>query len=288
LKVYISNYLSHSISIIDYETLEMEREIVLDNNIYPHHFCVDEDEGKIYIPSLVNGTLYEVDIISGKILNSISVGGSLSQIFMHGDELFVSNEDTNSIYIINKYTLEAISMISVDDMPHGLGYDQKNNKLYVPCINSIICIDIENKIIYKKIDTDFKAWHLEVDEKKKEIYVSTLDGKLVILKEDDLEIINTFYELLLPVQIRFNYIDERVYISDLGYNQIKILDYRLGKYIGKIKVNGIPQGLEISKDYSRLFVSDTENDEIKVYDTKTNQLIKAIHVGKEPTTIVCL
>ena len=288
MKVYISNYLSHSISIIDYETLEMEREIVLDNNIYPHHFCVDEDEGKIYIPSLVNGTLYEVDIISGKILNSISVGGSLSQIFMHGDELFVSNEDTNSIYIINKYTLEAISMISVDDMPHGLGYDQKNNKLYVPCINSIICIDIENKIIYKKIDTDFKAWHLEVDEKKKEIYVSTLDGKLVILKEDDLEIINTFYELLLPVQIRFNYIDERVYISDLGYNQIKILDYRLGKYIGKIKVNGIPQGLEISKDYSRLFVSDTENDEIKVYDTKTNQLIKAIHVGKESTTIVCL
>ena len=288
MKVYISNYLSHSISIIDYETLEMEREIVLDNNIYPHHFCVDEDEGKIYIPSLVNGTLYEVDIISGKILNSISVGGSLSQIFMHGDELFVSNEDTNSIYIIIKYTLEAISMISVDDMPHGLGYDQKNNKLYVPCINSIICIDIENKIIYKKIDTDFKAWHLEVDEKKKEIYVSTLDGKLVILKEDDLEIINTFYELLLPVQIRFNYIDERVYISDLGYNQIKILDYRLGKYIGKIKVNGIPQGLEISKDYSRLFVSDTENDEIKVYDTKTNQLIKAIHVGKEPTTIVCL
>ena len=288
MKVYISNYLSHSISIIDYETLEMEREIVLDNNIYPHHFCVDEDEGKIYIPSLVNGTLYEVDIISGKILNSISVGGSLSQIFMHGDELFVSNEDTNSIYIINKYTLEAISMISVDDMPHGLGYDQKNKKLYVPFINSIICIDIENKIIYKKIDTDFKAWHLEVDEKKKEIYVSTLDGKLVILKEDDLEIINTFYELLLPVQIRFNYIDERVYISDLGYNQIKILDYRLGKYIGKIKVNGIPQGLEISKDYSRLFVSDTENDEIKVYDTKTNQLIKAIHVGKEPTTIVCL
>ena len=288
MKVYISNYLSHSISIIDYETLEMEREIVLDNNIYPHHFCVDEDEGKIYIPSLVNGTLYEVDIISGKILNSISVGGSLSQIFMHGDELFVSNEDTNSIYIINKYTLEAISMISVDDMPHGLGYDQKNNKLYVPCINSIICIDIENKIIYKKIDTDFKAWNLEVDEKKKEIYVSTLDGKLVILKEDDLEIINTFYELLLPAQIRFNYIDERVYISDLGYNQIKILDYRLGKYIGKIKVNGIPQGLEISKDYSRLFVSDTENDEIKVYDTKTNQLIKAIHVGKEPTTIVCL
>ena len=228
MKIYISNYLSHSISIINYETLETEREIVLNNNIYPHHFCVDEQEKKIFIPSLINGTLYAVDIISGKILDSISVGGSLSQIFMHEDELFVSNEDTNSIYIINKYTLDPITMISVDDMPHGFGYYKKNKRLYVPCINSIVCIDIENKSIYKKIDTDFKAWHLEIDEKREEIYV------------------------------------------------------------GKIKINGIPQGLEISNDYSRLFVSDTENGEIKVFDTKTNQLMKAIHVGKEPTTIVCL
>ena len=228
MKIYISNYLSHSISIINYETLETEREIILNNNIYPHHFCVDKEENKIFIPSLINGTLYAVDIISGKILDSISVGGSLSQIFIHEDELFVSNEDTNSIYIINKYTLEPVTMISVDDMPHGFSYHEKNKRLYVPCINSIVCIDIENKSIYKKIDTDFKAWHLEIDEKKEEIYVSTLDGKLVILKEEDLEIVNTFYELLLPVQIKFNYSDNRVYISDLGYNQIKILDYKLG------------------------------------------------------------
>ena len=157
MKIYISNYLSHSISIINYETLETEREIILNNNIYPHHFCVDKEENKIFIPSLINGTLYAVDIISGKILDSISVGGSLSQIFIHEDELFVSNEDTNSIYIINKYTLEPVTMISVDDMPHGFSYHEKNNRLYVPCINSIVCIDIENKSIYKKIDTDFKA-----------------------------------------------------------------------------------------------------------------------------------
>ena len=128
----------------------------------------------------------------------------------------------------------------------------------------------------------------DIESKIFPLIISTLDGKLVILKEEDLEIVNTFYELLLPVQIKFNYSDNRVYISDLGYNQIKILDYKLGKYIGKIKINGIPQGLEISNDYSRLFVSDTENGEIKVFDTKTNQLMKAIHVGKEPTTIVCL
>lgn len=288
MKVYISNYLSHSISIIDYETLETQREIKLKDDIYPHHFCVDQQEQKIFIPSLNNGTLYILDIIGEEIVDCVSVGGSLSQIFMYKEELFISNEDTNSIYIINKNTLDLISMITVDDMPHGFSYNEKNKKLYVPCINSIICIDVEDKVIHTKIDTDFKAWHLKLDKKKNEIYISTLDGKLVILKEETLEVVNIFEELLLPVQIEFNYRDNKVYISDLGYNQIKILDYKLGKYIGKIKIDGIPQGLEISKDSSRLFVSDTKNDAIKVYDTKTNRLIKEIHVGKEPTTIVCL
>ena len=288
MKVYVSNYLSHSISIIDYETLETEREIDLNENIYPHHFWIDEQEQKIFIPSLNNGTLYTLDMISGEIIDSVSVGGSLSQIFMYEKELFISNEDTNSIYIINKDTLDLIGMITVDDMPHGFSYDQKNKKLYVPCINSIVCIDVENKVINKKIDTDFKAWHLKVDKKKNEIYISTLDGKLVILKEETLEVIGIFEELLLPVQIEFNNRDNKVYIGDLGYNQIKILDYKLGKYIGKIKIDGIPQGLEISKDFSRLFVSDTKNNTIKVYDTKTNRLLKELQVGKEPTTIVCL
>lgn len=288
MKVYVSNYLSHSISIIDYETLEMQRQIELKDNIYPHHFCVDQLEQKIFIPSLNNGTLYTVDITSGRIVDYISIGGSLSQIFMYKDELFVSNEDTNSIYIINKYTLEPITMIGVDDMPHGFAYHEKNKRLYVPCINSIVCINIENKSIYKKIDTDFKAWHLEIDKKKNQIYISTLDGKLVILKEETLEIVDIFEELLLPVQIKLNYRDSKVYISDLGYNQIKILDYKLGKYIDKIKIDGIPQGLEISKDSSRLFVSDTKNNTIKVFNTKTNLLIKEFQVGKEPTTIVCL
>lgn len=222
------------------------------------------------------------------MIDSVSVGGSLSQIFLSENKLFISNEDTNSIYIINKYTLALMTMISVDDMPHGFGYYEEKNRLYVPCINSIVCIDVKNQIIERKIDTDFKAWHLEIDKKKGEIYISTLDGKMVILNEETLEIVNIFEELLLPVQIKFNYRDNRVYVSDLGYNQIKILDYKMGRYIGKIKVNGIPQGLEISKDFDKLFVSDTTNNTVKVYDTKTNKLINEIKVGKEPTTIICL
>ena len=86
----------------------------------------------------------------------------------------------------------------------------------------------------------------------------------------------------------FNYKDKKVYIADLGYKCIKMIDYNQGKYIGSINIDGIPQGLEISQDEKKLFVSDTQKNSVKVYDTSNNELIKEIKVGKEPTTIICM
>ena len=288
MKVYVSNYLSKSISIIDYDTLTLDKEIKLDENIYPHHFCIDKEEGKMYLPSSGNGILYVLDMNSEKIIDSSSIGGSLSQIAMFEDEIFIANEDSNSIYFMDKNTLEPICMISVDDMPHGFCFDLPRKKLYVPCMDSITCIDIINKIIESKINIDCKAWHVQLDKYKSEVYVSTLDGKVVIIDEESLKTKQILDEFLLPVQISFNYKDKKVYIADLGYKNIKIIDYNQGKYIGNIDIDGIPQGLEISKDEKKLFRSDTQKNAVKVYDTSTNQLIKEIKVGKEPTTIICM
>ena len=288
MKVYVSNYLSKSISIIDYETLTLEKEIKLDENIYPHHFCIDKEKNKMYLPSSSNGILYVLDMNEEKIIDSSSIGGSLTQIAMFAEEVFVANEDSNSIYFMNKNTLDPIGMICVDDMPHGFYFDLTRKKLYVPCMNSITCIDIINKVIERKIDINYKAWHVQLEKYKNEIYVSTLDGKVVIIDEESMTTKKVFDEFLLPVQISFSYKDKKIFVADLGYKNIKILDYSLEKYIGNIDIDGIPQGLEISPDEKRLFISDTQKNSVKVYDTSTDQLIKEIKVGKEPTTIICM
>ena len=286
MKLYTSNYLSQSLSIIDYQTLKLEKEINLGPDIYPHHFCIEKDKNIMYIPSSFDGVLYVLDIGKEKIIDSVSIGGNLSQVSLCKNELFIANEDSNSIYVLNKDNLEPIGVISVDNMPHGFAYDKVNNKLYVPCIDSILCIDIEKKVVERKVDLDYKDWHIKIDKYKDIIYTSTLDGKIIILDKKNLNIIDTIGNFLIPVEICVNYKKEYIYIADLGYKAIKILDYKTHKEIGCIKVNGNPQGLELSNDSEFLFLTDTFNNSVKIYGTDKNEIIDEIKVGKEPTTIV--
>ena len=67
MKLYTSNYLSQSISVIDYKTLSLEKEIKLGPDIYPHHFCIDREKDIIYIPSSFDGVFYIFDMKSDKI-----------------------------------------------------------------------------------------------------------------------------------------------------------------------------------------------------------------------------
>lgn len=288
MKIYISNYLSKSISILNYDSFKLEKEIVLEEGICPHHFCINTDKNIMYIPSSNDGNLYILDLLSNTIKDNISIGGNLSQINLCNRELFISNEDSNSIYIIDEDSLNPVGLIGVDEMPHGFDFNKYRNKLYVPCINSILCIDTISKDIIKKVDIDFKAWHIKLDKKRNEIYASALDGKVVILDGETMTIKNVLEDFLLPVQISFSYKYKKIYIADLVYKSIKILDYDTGEYIGNIEVNGIPQGLEVTKDEETILVSDTQNNLIKIYKASDNSFIKEVRVGKEPTTILCV
>lgn len=288
MKVYISNYLSRSISIIDYSTLELEMNVQLDENIYPHNFCIDKIQQLAYIPSSLDGELYVLDLSTGKIIDDISIGGKLSNIALCNEELFISNEDSNSIYVLDLKTLNPIGIIGVDNMPHGFDIDYINNKLYVACIDSIICIDTISKMICKKIDIDFKAMHVKLDRNKNEIYTSTLDGKVLIIDEENLKIKKIIDKFLVPVEICFNYKSKQIYVADMGHKKVIVLDYDTGEILDYINIDGNPQGLQISNDYELLFISDTKNNLIKIYNTLDNILLKDIKVEKEPTTIICM
>jgi YVTN family beta-propeller protein len=89
----------------------------------------------------------------------------------------------------------------------------------------------------------------------------------------------------IPISILVPAHNEEVTVCDTIKSLLN-LDYNNYEMIGYIDIDGTPQGLEISNDGKYLFVTDTFNNSVKIYNTDDNELIKAIKVGKEPTTII--
>ncbi|SHH01976.1 YncE family protein [Tepidibacter thalassicus] len=288
MRVYVSNFLSKSISIINGKFLLEEDRIYLDENVYPHHFCIDKNEKIIYIPSSVNGVLYIVSIEDKTVIDSISIGGNLSQVVLYNDEeLYIANEDSNSIYIVDVKKVNPIGVVCVDNMPHGIVLDKNQHKLYVPCSNYLIVIDVISKNIIEKVELNFTPWHLKVDEIKNIIYVTTKNGRIIILDRFTFKIINVLDCFKLPIEIILNDLKNEVYITDFCRQSVLILDSEEYKIKKEIEILGKPLGINISCDKKILFVSDIKNDTIKAFNIEDYSLIKDIKVDKEPTTIIC-
>ena len=149
----------------------------------------------------------------------------------------------------------------------------------------------ESKLpVQRKISLDANGKIVGLRKGKEKLLISCGTGKnkvqkyiYVTVKESTIEnkMVDEFYlnyyfieeDLILNLKWKEMYGVEgyKIYLKD---NNLENSDYNLIKTIDKD---------DITKKDANI------NDEvIKVYDTKTNQLIKAIHVGKEPTTIVCL
>lgn len=287
MKIYVSNFGSNNISVIN-GNLEVEDKICLDDNMYVHHFCIDEKDERIYIPSGINGILYVVRINNKSIIDSISIGGNLSQVVMNGnEELYIANEDSNSIYIVDVKNNYPMGLICVDSMPHGIIIDEEQKKLYVPCLDSLVVIDIITKRIEKNIKLNMAPWHLNINKEENIIYIVAKNGSIILLDRFTFEILNVLSGFKFPVEISINYLKKEMYVTDFCNKSIEVLNYKINEHIKSIDIEGRPLGMDISKDQSKLFVSDVKNDRIMVFETSSLELIKNIDVDKEPTTIIC-
>ena len=288
MRIYVSNYLSNSISIINYDNLEVEQEVYLDDLIHPHSFCIEKDKNLMYIPSSITGNVYIAKLDTFEIIDTISIGGNINNAIIHNNELYLVNEDTNSIYIVDTNTLKPVTVISVDEMPHGIDINESKKKIYIPCSDSVLRIDTELKTVDNTKKTNMKSWHLKVDKTKNEIYATVIEGKLLILDENTMDIKECIQGYILPIDVVISNAKEKIYVSDMGCMGIVVSDYNTKEVIKVIDVCGYPQGLCITHNDKYLWVSDTQNDLIKIYDTDDYNLIKTIIVGKEPTTILCV
>jgi hypothetical protein len=92
--------------------------------------------------------------------------------------IFVSNEKTNNIIVIDPKTFQIVNDIKVARRPRDMHFNQDHTKLYVACGDDdvIDIIDVAKLEVVGKLNTGPSPETFAMDEKRHRIYVSDEEG----------------------------------------------------------------------------------------------------------------
>jgi len=162
------------------------------------------------------------------------------------DRIFVTNEKSNNISVIDAETLNVEHTIDVGDRPRGIGLSPDSSELYV-------AISEENKI--------------------------------VVLDPNSLKILRDFEAGSDPETFGVHP-NGNIYISNEDDAKASVFNPKTGKQLAEIKVGLEPEGVAISPDGKRVIVTSESTNMLHVIKAPENVIESNILIGSRPRAAV--
>jgi YVTN family beta-propeller protein len=294
-KVFVGNRGSESITVIDGNTNEVERELSLWNGtiFIPQHIAVDPNNDLLYAAGdfLSDIKLSIIDLNKGTItqnitniprLKDLEVNTATGTVFAtDGMNLMVSKKSNGKIVLDNLLNLGNINQISVNN---------KLNKIYAldSESNTVSIVDGETgKLEPKKIDVVTNSDSIDVNPQSDKIYVSNIYGnRISIIDGRSLNVTTTIISANQPsdntegnlkTSIAVNPNTNLVYLGNSRSDLISIMDGNVNKVIKSIVVDG-PEILKVNPNSNLIYGINGVSDEITLIDGNINEVV----IGRNP------
>jgi len=218
---------------------------------FPLNMVVTND-GKYAVTSnsgMRENSLSVVDIKSGKEIQRVVLSNAWYGLVFNEDDskLFVSGGNNNEVYI---FDFLSGKLFLKDSIVIGRKFPQDNI--------SITGIDFLKK----------KNYLLAVSKESKSLYVCDLISKNIL---DSVKLDGECYD------VKVNHAGSHAYVSVWGKSEIAEIDLKDFKVTKRIKVGDHPCQIVITKNDSRLFVADANNNTTSVVDLKSGKEIEKLN-----------
>ena len=225
---------------------------------------------------------------SGIDVNTFPVGIAVNP---NTKKVYVANEYSNTVSVIDTDTDKVVNTISVDVSPYGIDINPLNNRVYVTNRGSNTVSVIDGSIDTKLLDISVgkSPVGIAVNPSANWVYVTNLeDGTVSSIDGISNEVKMTLPVGKIPYGIAVNPLSNKIYITDIDSNTVSVIDGETKKIAAKIPVGKRPTGLaiDVTKKNNRLYVANYDSDSVSVIDTLTNNVIDNItSVGDSPVGI---
>jgi len=177
---------------------------------------------------------------------------------------YVSNEDGESVSVLDTGSNTRIATIDVGKRPRGMKLSRDGSRLFVAVSGLPKCPPSVPDEECAKLERDLKADGIAI--------VDTSRHKLI-------EVLAAGSD---PEQFDISNDDKRLYVANEDVGMLSIVDVAAGKVIERIKVGQEPEGVALTPNGRWVLVTNESGGSVTVIDTSTLKVAKTVAVGKRP------
>ena len=198
----------------------------------------------------------------------------------YSDYIFVSNENSDSITILDEKNKKIIKSISTGGRPRDMKFSKDKTKLYIVVSeeNHIAILNLNKLKITGYIKTGDDPEIFDISPNGKLLAVSNEDdNELTIIDLSTKKILKSIQNVgVEPEGVNFSPDGRYVYVTSEGTNSVIIVDPWKQEIINEILVGNRPRRGIFVNEGSEYWVSNELNGSVTIINTKNFEIIKTI------------
>jgi YVTN family beta-propeller protein len=214
----------------------------------PEQVLLSPDGSRLFVASEDAGVAVVIDAHSGKLMNSVDVGGEPEGLALSARAalLGVTSETDNSVALLALDSSKPVARIAVGQRPRDLAFTPDGKRLFVSGENdaSITVIDVAARKAEQTLHMT------EAGARPKGIAMAP-DGS-------------------------------RIYVTTGRGGHVDVIDVASLRVVASIAVGARPWGIALSPDGRYLYTANGPSNDVSVVDTSSLSVIATVRAGEKP------
>jgi YVTN family beta-propeller protein len=240
------------------------------------------------IVSVVSSTL------PGKVLGNITFpAGSMPRVMTYvpfNHYLYVADEGTYYLSIINSTTNKIIGRILVGNSPEALAYDYLTQKLYVANYGggsngTISVVDVKTNRVSTTITVGFEPQFAAFDPAHREIFIGMPSEQYVTVISDMTNKIvkNIMINAGNTTGVAYNPVNHRMYVTEpFLNNEVLVIDGKTNTVVGNVTVGKFPSSVAFDPKNNETYVTNQFSNSVSLISSTSNTVVDTVPLASLP------
>ena len=285
--IFVSNEKGSTITV-----LNRDNEVIktFETCARPRGMHFSQDRTEFYVGCADDSVIAIYEVATQKLLRRIRQVEEPETFDLHtnGRHLYISNEEDATATVFDVQTGEFIAEFETGEEPEGVQVTSDGRLVFVAseAANLVHVIDTESQEVIKDILVDTRPRRFALTPDERELWVSAeLAGIVDIIDMESLEIIDDIAflptgfrkEQVTPVDLLITKDGKRAYVTHkTGAVSAIALDSLAVE--ASVEVGEVPERIVVSGDGKRVFVNDTQGEEVGIIDSASMEVLARITV----------